>query len=64
MPVTTTTPDRMSLTFTSKDRWIKNEIDKQCEDHPYFTKAGYVKHALVQYFASKKHDRHNSFSQS
>ena len=63
-PVTKTDQDRMSLTFTSKDKWIKSEIEREVELNPYWTKTGYVKHALVQYFASKKNARHHAFSQS
>lgn len=46
--------ERMSLTFTKKDAWIKNEIEKIAEDHPYWTKSGIIKNALIEHFSRKK----------
>jgi hypothetical protein len=46
--------ERISLTFTSKDNWIKNEIEREVELNPYWSKTGYVKNALIDHFASKK----------
>tara|TARA_B100002019_G_scaffold98480_1_gene84848 strand:+ start:220 stop:447 length:228 start_codon:yes stop_codon:yes gene_type:complete len=46
--------ERMSLTFTKKDAWIKNEIEKEAEDHPYWTKTGIIKNALIEHFSRRK----------
>lgn len=56
--------ERMSLTFTKKDTWIKNEIEREVELNPYWSKTGYVKNALIEHFRNKKNgsNRTNSFS--
>ena len=46
--------ERISLTFTRKDNWIKNEIEREVELNPYWSKTGYIKNALIDHFASKK----------
>jgi len=54
----------MSLTFTKKDTWIKNEIEREIELNPYWSKTGYVKNALIEHFRNKKNgsSRSHSFS--
>tara|TARA_B100001758_G_C18002579_1_gene398826 strand:+ start:110 stop:307 length:198 start_codon:yes stop_codon:yes gene_type:complete len=51
---TTATQERMSLTFTKKDTWIKNEIEREVELNPYWSKTGFVKNALMEHFARKR----------
>ena len=47
----------MSLTFTKKDSWIKNEIERDVELNPYWTKNGIVKHALIEHYARRRDER-------
>ena len=54
---TTATQERMSLTFTKKDSWIKNEIEREIELNPYWSRTGYVKNALIEHFARKKNEK-------
>ena len=62
MKSATVQQERISLTFTKKDTWIKNEIEREIEQNPYWSKTGYVKNALIEHFRNKKHERHRSHS--
>ena len=45
--------ERMSITFTKNDAWMKDKVERIVEMNPYFTKSGYIKSALLEHFRNQ-----------
>ena len=47
--------ERISVTFTPRNSWVKNQLERDVELNPFMTKTGIVITALMEHYARRKH---------